>query len=139
MERQRLQPMEDAESMRGEERQAQGQGQGQGQDEIDQRAALLMQQAEAIMEAGGPDMLEVFRQDDVIRENVLSGAWDFQVSYGYLLGRESTQRSNRRTVPTAVRSPNHASTKKGIASMSDKEFNELDERLARGEIIDPGR
>lgn len=109
------------------------------QGEIDQRAAMLLEQAEAILEAGGPDMVEVFRQDQAVRENVLSGAWDFQVAYGYLLGRESVQRNARRPVPSAVRAPNHANTRKGIASMSDREFNELDERLARGEIIDPGR
>lgn len=128
-----MRPMEEEEATQEDGRET------QRQDEIDQRAALLMQQAEAIAEAGGPDMLEVFRQDDVIRENVLSGAWDFQVAYGYLLGRDSMQKGNRRMVPAAVRSSNHASTKKGIASMSDREFNELDERLARGEIIDPGR
>jgi hypothetical protein len=110
-----------------------------GQSGVDHRAALLLQQAEAIVQAGGPNMIEMFQEDEVIRENVSSGAWDFSVAYGYLLGRESVKKNGRKFVPSAVRSPNHANTRKSVASMSDREFDELDERLSRGEVFDPSR
>jgi hypothetical protein len=99
------------------------------------RAALLTKQAQKIAQEGGPDMLAAFRSDPTIQEKVLSGDWDFYVAYGYLLGRESLK--EKRSVPSAVRSPNSTSTRKGIAGMSEQEFAQLDEKLARGEIIDP--
>ena len=111
----------------------------QGQGGVDQRAALLLQQAEAIAQAGGPNMIEMFQEDEVIHENVSSGAWDFSIAYGYLLGRESVKKNARKPVPAVVRTPNHANTRKSVASMSDREFDELDERLSRGEVFDPGR
>lgn len=108
---------------------------------VEERAALLMEQAEAISAAGGPDMLEVFREDPTIREKVATGEWDFQVAYGYLLGRESAggNARGRRGVPPAVRTPNNANTRRSVAGMSDQEFEALNERLSRGEVVDPGR
>ncbi|MDR0929784.1 MAG: hypothetical protein LBM74_08785 [Oscillospiraceae bacterium] len=104
-------------------------------DGMQARAALLTEQAQKIAQEGGPDMLAAFRSDPVIHEKVLKGEWDFYVAYGYLLGRESLK--ERRGVPSAVRTPNSTSTRKGIAGMSEKEFANLDERLARGEVVDP--
>ena len=105
--------------------------------EMDDRAAMLLEQAEIIMESGGPNMLEVFQSDAVIHEKVVSGEWDFMIAYGFVLGREGVRRKTRGAVPAPVRNPNHANTRKSIASMSEKEFDELDERLARGEVVDP--
>ena len=116
-----------------------GEAQSEADAVIEERAGMLMAQARTIVEAGGPDMLEVFRQDPVIREKVLSGEWDFQVGYGFMLGKESAGKNGRRSVPSVVRSPNNASTRKSVAGMSDKEFDALDERLSRGEVVDPSR
>ncbi|MDR0928362.1 MAG: hypothetical protein LBM74_01450 [Oscillospiraceae bacterium] len=115
--------------------QPQPQPQPQPDDGSQARTALLVEQAQKIMQDGGPNMMDVFHQDPTIREKVLKGDWDFYVAYGYLLGRESLK--ERRSVPPAMRTPNSTSTRKGIAGMSEQEFAQLDERLARGEVLDP--
>ncbi|GHU83280.1 hypothetical protein FACS1894196_2900 [Clostridia bacterium] len=122
-----------------EEARAERQETAAPEESVEARAQLLLQQAEAIAEAGGPDMVEAFREDTTIREKVLGGEWDFQVAYGYLLGIAAAGRQARRSVPSAVRAPNSASTHKSVAAMSERELDELDERLARGEVVDPGR
>ena len=97
------------------------------------RAQALMAQAEDVLSRFGTDMLEAFRRDATVREKVLSGEWDFYIAYGWLLGRESAQ---RRSVPAAVRAPNNANTRQSVAGLSEREMEALDERLARGEVID---
>jgi hypothetical protein len=84
-------------------------------------------------------MIEMFHEDEVIHENVLSGAWDFSIAYGYLLGRESVKKNARKPVPAVVKTPNHTNTRKSVASMSDREFEELNDRLSQGEVFDPSR
>ncbi len=108
-------------------------------DQIGQRAQMLMDQAQEIAEMGGPNMLEVFQKDPVIREKIGRGEWDFMIAYGYLLGQESVRGQARRAVPQAVRTPNSANIRRGVASMSDKEFDALNDRLNRGEVVDPGK
>ncbi len=124
----------------GPEEGAAGETGRQATGEQDGRAQLLSEQAQAILEMGGPNMLEAFRADPVIREKVLRGEWDFMIAYGYLLGRESARGGQaRRGVPQAVRTPNNANTRRSIASMSAKEFDELDQMLAKGGSFELGR
>ena len=137
--------MEREEEMRNaEDRETEDREQAAGAEQepdaaVQQRALALMDQAQAILDAKGPDMLEAFREDPTIHRKVASGEWDFQVAYGYLLGRESAAGEMRRSVPQAVRNPNSFSTRKSIAGMSEREFDALNDRLSRGEVIDPGR
>lgn len=104
-------------------------------EENEARARELLAQAQAIGEAGGPDMMQAFREDATVREKVLAGDWDFAIAYGYLLGKQQA----RRSVPAAVRAPNNAGTAKRVATLSEAELEALDARIARGETIDPDR
>lgn len=92
------------------------------------RAQMLSQQADKIKARQGLDVMQAFNQDESIRQQVLSGNWDFyDVADALREGR----------MPSTVRSANGASAgATAIANMSEAQFQKLQENLAAGKIYD---
>ena len=81
----------------------------------------------------GIDVMDAFNSDDDIRRRIASREIDF-----YDLAEELKEPSRR--VPPVVRSSTGDTTRhRGIASLSDEQFDELDRRLEGGARYDMRR
>lgn len=91
---------------------------------------MLQHQADRILDGGGPDVIEAFRNDPNIKEKVIRGEMDFYDVAEYL---EDIQ-EQRRKPPAPMRSPNGASgsEKSTIASMSDEQFERFEKKVSSG-------
>ena len=94
--------------------------------DVQARANMLAAQARAITAAGGPDVMKAYREDENVRNRVLSGEWDFSDVAQAL-------REPARSVPTPVRAANGQQVSRGaIAAMTDEEFDRLNAEIRRG-------
>ena len=100
--------------------------------EAESRAKMLLEQREALMKATGVDAAALFQEHRDIQEMVLSGKWDFADVVRVYGGK-----AGRRTPPAPVRRANDGTLQpKRISAMSSAEFEELNEKLRRGEPVD---
>ena len=96
-----------------------------GTENQDQRAQRLYEQAELIRRAAGIDVMSAFEQDPQVQARVRSGEWDFA----------DLAASMRATghVPATAHSANGVSVAgRDVRSMSQTEFERLNEQLDRG-------
>lgn len=94
-------------------------------DSVNQRASMLAAQAKAIMAAGGPDVMKAYREDESVRNRILSGEADF--------ADIAEQMRGGRTAPTPVRAANGQSVEtSSISSMTDAQFDQLNAMLRKG-------
>lgn len=122
---------------------AQTQGEGQPRNEkgqftseperdpaIQAQIDMLQHQADRILDGGGPDVIEAFRNDPDIKEKVIRGEMDFYDVAEYL----EDMQEQRRKPPAPMRSPNGASgsEKSTIASMSDEQFEKFEKKVSSG-------
>lgn len=92
---------------------------------VQQRATMLAAQAKAIMAAGGPDVMKAYREDENVRNRILSGEADF--------ADIAEQMRSGRTAPTPVRAANGQTVEaSSISSMTDEQFDKLNAMLRRG-------
>lgn len=92
------------------------------------RADLLAAQAKRIETTQNLDVIQAFNGDPEVQQKVLSGEWDFYDVADYM-------RQGR--IPAPMRSPNGVSTgSRTIASMTDAQFDQLNQNLAAGKIYD---
>ena len=91
---------------------------------------MLQHQADRILDGGGPDVIEAFRNDPDIKEKVIRGEMDFYDVAEYL----EDMQEQRRKPPAPMRSPNGASgsEKSTIASMSDEQFEKFEKKVSSG-------
>ena len=91
------------------------------------RVDMLAHQAEAIRKKTGVDVIEVFSNDEDIKQAVMSGEMDF-----YDLAE--TMKSDRKRPPAPMRSPNGAvgSNPNAIDTMSDEQFERMEKRIREG-------
>lgn len=131
-----------------QERPRDGQGRFVGAQEAEgdglkQRAQMLFEQAQAIQQSGGPDMMALYKSNSSVRDAVLRGV-DFDVIHS-LLGANPAAgpdhpAQGRQQVPAPVRSPNNPNPgARDFLSMTDAEFKAFKARLAQGEKFDTRR
>ena len=92
------------------------------------RADLLAAQAKKIEANQNLDVVQAFNGNPEVQQKVLSGEWDFYDVADYM-------RQGR--IPAPMHSPNGVSTgSRTIASMTDAQFDQLNQNLAAGKIYD---
>lgn len=103
--------------------------------EARERAQELMRQNEVVLKATGVNALELYQQNEKVRQKVNSGEWDFAD-----VAKEYLAQSGVRKIPAPIKTPNGVSLRaKSIKELSDEEFAKLNEKLEMGYVIDPGR
>lgn len=96
---------------------------------IKERANLLAAQATKVNAKYGIDVVQTIKERPEMRQKVLSGEWDFYDVADALV-------SNRR-MPSPTRTPNGAGVGGlNIATMTDAQFNRLQENLGAGKRYD---
>jgi hypothetical protein len=97
---------------------------------IEQHVDMLYHQAQKIKASGGPDVIAAFKENEDIKNRVISGEIDF-----YDLAEELSK--PKKKPPAPMRSPNgaNAQTKGSIMSMSDKQFDALVKAVQGGKRI----
>lgn len=93
-------------------------------------AQMLLQQANTLKSEHGFDAMALFRNNEAIKQKVISGKLDFNDLYE-LYGQEESGKSS---VPAPIRSANGSfgSSASVIRTMTDKGFAQLDAELAKG-------
>lgn len=91
------------------------------------RIEMLRHQADRIRQAGGPDVIAEFQNNQKVKMAIINGEMDF-----YDVAEEMTH--TKKKPPAPMRSPNGANgvTPRSIESMSDSQFKKLDEMLDKG-------
>lgn len=104
---------------------------------ITARVDMLKHQADAIRADGGPDVIAAWKSDPDIKRKVISGEMDFYDVARQLSGKKKTAKKP----PAPMRSPNGASgsTPNVLESLSDKQFERLEERIRGGARISSTR
>lgn len=89
------------------------------------RIDMLQHQADRIKAANGPDVIAEFRNNEEIRQKVISGELDF-----YDVAEQ--MRAPKRNAPSPMRSPNGASgsQRTAIDNMSDEQFERMEKRIS---------
>ena len=87
---------------------------------------MLAHQADTIRENTGIDVLDVFQNDEDIRDAIINGEIDF-----YDLAADMNQQRQKRP-PSPMRSPNGASGQQhnAINTMSDEAFDRMEKRIS---------
>ena len=103
-------------------------------DEETQRyAQRLVDQAAAIMDATGVDVMGIYNEDPEVKKKINSREWTFADVYK----NAQPKRQSTPPAPAPVRSPNGFSIgNMSISRMSESQFDKLDELLAKGGKID---
>lgn len=101
------------------------------------REQLLLQQAATIQSAGGPDMRQILRDDEIIGTMVASGRWDLNRALQEWQAKQGGQAA--RNGPPPVRSANHTNTRKSFKDMTPQEFEAFRQRVQNGEKFDARR
>lgn len=97
--------------------------------EVKVRASMLAAQADKIKANRGVDVVQAIRDNSEMRQNVLSGAWDFYDVAEALTGQ--------RRMPSPVRTPNGAGIgTTTIENMTDAQFKRLWDNIAAGKVYD---
>ena len=91
------------------------------------RIEMLRHQADRIRQAGGPDVIAEFQNNEDVKMAIIKGEMDF-----YDVAEQLTH--TRKKPPAPMRSPNGANgvTPRSIESMSDSQFKKMDEMLDKG-------
>ena len=95
------------------------------------RVDMLAHQADAIKERTGFDVIEVFTNDEDIKQKVISGEMDF---YDVAEMMKEESKPSRRP-PAPMRSPNGASGSvqpNAIQNMSDEQFERMERKIREG-------
>ena len=95
------------------------------------RIDMLKSQADKIRANGGPDVIAEFKNNEDIKQRVVSGELDFY-------DVAEMMKSPRRKAPAPMRSPNGASgtnQPNAIESMSKEQFARLEKRISEGARI----
>ena len=111
-------------------RQANGQYAQKSDPATEKQIAMLQHQATKIRDAGGPDVIAEFRDNEEIKEKVINGEMDMYDVRDYINSRKSKKRP-----PSPMRSPNGASganNPNAIDSMSDEQFDRMEKRIKEG-------
>ena len=93
------------------------------------RVDMLAHQADRIKEDTGVDVIEVFTNDEDIKQRVISGELDF-----YDVAK-MMQSNGRKQPPAPMRSPNGASGSvqpNAIQNMSDEQFERMEKKIREG-------
>ena len=101
------------------------------QPSIKERANLLAAQANKVNSKYGIDVVQAIKERPEMRQKLLSGEWDFYDVADALVGT--------RRMPSPARTSNGAGAGSGglnIASMTDAQFNRLQENLGAGKRYD---
>ena len=94
---------------------------------VQQRATMLIAQAENLKEATGIDVMALYNSDPEIREKIVSGEWDFT----------DVLKKHKPAAPAPVRSANGIGMGSvNIRDMGSDQFARMNEYLARGGRID---
>jgi G3E family GTPase len=90
------------------------------------RIDMLAAQADKIKADGGPDVIQIFQNDEDIKEKVINGEMDF---YDVAKTVKPTKKP-----PSPTRSPNGANnvTSNAFANMSSKQFERMERQIDRG-------
>lgn len=113
-------------------RDAQGRFVKKADSEVAQYAQRLVDQAAAIHDATGVDVMALYNNDPDVKQKINSREWTFADVY-----KNAAQGNKRPAAPAPVRSSNGiALGDMNIARMSKSQFDKLDELLAQGGKID---
>lgn len=109
-------------------RQSNGQYAPKGDPVIQTKIDMLAAQADKIKAKTGIDVIDIFSNDEDIRNAVISGKMDF-----YDVAEQAMQ-SGKRKPPAPTRSPNGASGQNtnAISSMSDEQFERMERKIKEG-------
>lgn len=112
-----------------------------GEEAAKAKAQELYNQAKAIKRYTGVDVMAIYNNDPSVKENILSGKWDFDDVYNFSKGRTAPDTddgdSTGRRAPAAVRSSNGVNLGGvNISKMSHSQFAKIDEFLEQGGKID---
>ena len=97
------------------------------------RVDMLAHQADAIKADTGLDVIDVFTNDEDIKQRVISGELDF-----YDVAKMMQQSNGRKRPPAPMRSPNGASGSvqpNAIQNMSDEQFARMEKKIREGARI----
>lgn len=112
-----------------------GESQAGADGAVQARARFLFDQAQAVQEQYGLDVMALFNTDEAIKQKVLSGEMDFKdVALAHF-----GQASGQKRVPAPVRTPNHSGTQRSFKDMTGKEWEAFGNRLNAGEVFDARR
>ena len=100
----------------------------QQKDPVAARAKELSEQAADIQRTYGIDVMAAFRENDVVRQNVGSGKWDFKDAAIYIQNNKTTKKS----APPAVRSTNG---NRVAAHLTDRDMDAIDRAIANGQKV----
>lgn len=91
------------------------------------RVDMLAHQADRIKERTGVDVIDIFTNDEDIKQAVISGEMDFY-------DVADMMKETKRKPPAPMRSPNGASGKNtnAITTMSDEQFERMEKRIKEG-------
>ena len=115
-------------------RDAQGRFVSRSQDDSQEYAQTLLDQANTIKRLTGQDMMALYNSDKTIQDRILNREIDF---YGLA---EEMRDGGQKRMPPVVRSSNGQTARhRGIADLTDEQFDELDKRLEQGAVFDMRR
>lgn len=127
-----------AQAADGPEADADADDQAAMQRRVQAKARQLQQQAGEIRQAYGIDMLALFQNDEEIKRGIVDEDRDFYWGLTILDRRQGGTRKS--SPPPVVRTPNFTGTSgTSFADMPSDQFKQVQERLRRGERIDPRR
>lgn len=101
----------------------------QNADPARQRAQELSDQARAIQEQYGENVVEILQSNPDMLERVKTGEWDINAAYINYLRQGNNQRPR---VPGIPKSGAHSSVRKSISNMSDTELEKLERAVRNG-------
>lgn len=117
-------------------RDAQGRFVSREQNDANTYANELLKQAETIKRLTGTDMMALYNSDKTVQNRILSREIDF---YG-LAEEMREQPQQRKGTPPVVKAANGSGYHhRGIADLTDEQFDELDRRLEQGAVFDMRR
>lgn len=102
------------------------------QDDTNEYAQKLLEQADTIKRLTGQDMMALYNGNPDIQNRILNREIDF---YGL-----AEEMRGQKRMPPVVRSANGQTARhRGIADLTDEQFDELDRRLEQGAVFDMRR
>ena len=125
------QPAPKAEQPRGDDGRFASKQEAPKNDPVTQaKIDMLSKQADKIKEKTGIDVIEIFSNDEDIKQKVVSGEMDF-----YDVAEQAKEKpQQRKRAPAPMRSPNGATghSPNAIENMSDEQFRRLEKRISEG-------
>lgn len=102
-----------------------------------QRAHMLITQADAIQAASGVDVMQFYNTDQNVRQKILSGEWDFK---DVLRNHQPMNNEQRQAVPAPIRNSSGVGIGDvSISRMTDENFRKMQSFLDHGGVINMRR